>query len=254
VSPSLRGRLLWQAAELQWSQGDYRRAKDHAEAAIALLDQLGTAPLDAIAARHALAMAEHALGNWAQAAELFEANAAFGRETGNDLAVANALSGLGNQALEAGDLSRARVHLEEVAAIARRLRQEPLLANTLVDLGFVALEEAAVDEAAATFQTSLSICRAERATHTLVWVVEGLAAVALARDDPAVATRLLGATGSLRTEIGFAEGYYTIGNEVRERTLEAAREKLGEAQFAEALADGRALSIDEAADAAALVT
>jgi hypothetical protein len=69
-----------------------------------------------------------------------------------------------------------------------------------------------------------------------------------------VATRLLAATGSLRTEFGFVEGYYAIGDEVREQTLEAAREKLGEAEFADALAEGRELSIDEAADAAALVT
>ena len=254
VPPSLRGRLLWHAAEALWAQGDYRRAKDFAEAAIALLDQLGPSTLDAIAARHALAMTEHSLGNWTRAAELFESNAALGRGTGNDLMVANSLSGLGNQALEIGDLSRARAHLEEVAAIARRLHQDPLLANALVDLGFVALNGNAVEEAAAKFRASFSICRAEHATHTLVWAVEGLAAVALARDEPAVATRLLGATGSLRTEIGFAEGYYAIGNEVRERTLAVAREKLGEATFDEALADGRALSMEEAADAAALVT
>jgi predicted ATPase/class 3 adenylate cyclase len=254
VPPALRGRLLWEAAEVLWSLGDYSRAKDHAEAAIALLDQVGTARLDAIAARCALAATEHFLGNRTRARELWESAAALARVAGNDLALALVLSGLGTQALEAHDLSRARVHFEEVAAIARRLRQEPFVANALVDLGFIALAEAAVDEAAAKFQASLSICRAERATHTLVWAVEGLAAVALARDEPAIATRLLAATGSLRTEIGFAEGYYTIGNEVRDRTLEAAREKLGEAEFAEALAEGRELSIDEAAEAAALVT
>jgi predicted ATPase/class 3 adenylate cyclase len=254
VPPLLRGRLLWEAAEVLWSQGDYGRAKDFVEAAIALLDQLGTAPLDAIAARNALAATEQHLGNLTRATELFESSAALAREVGNELLLATALGGLGNQELEARNLSLARVHLEEVAAIARRRRQEPLLANALVDLGFVALEEAAVEEAAAQFQASLSICRAERATHTLVWAVEGLAAVALARDEPALATRLLAATGSLRTEIGFAEEYYTIGNDVRERTLDAAREKLGETEFAAALAEGRALSIDEAADAAALVT
>jgi tetratricopeptide (TPR) repeat protein len=252
--PLLRGRLLWGTAESMWIQGDYRRGKDLAEAAIALLDQLEAATLDAIAARNALAAAEHHLGNVTRAGEIFESAAALARVDGNDLVLAIALSGLGNQALEARNLSRARVHLEEVAAIGRRLRQEPLLANALVDLGFVALEEAAVEEAAAKFHASLSICRVERVTHTLVWAVEGLAAVALARDEPAVATRLLAATDSLRTEFGFAEGYYAIGDEVRERTLEAAREKLGEAEFAEALADGRELSIDETADAAALVT
>jgi hypothetical protein len=117
----------------------------------------------------------------------------------------------------------------------------------------MALAETAVEEAAAQFNASLSICRAERVTHTLVWAVEGLAAVALARDAPGVATRLLAATGSLRAEIGFAEGYYAIGDEVRERTLEDARELLGETAFATAWADGENLSLEELADAAALV-
>jgi non-specific serine/threonine protein kinase len=252
--PPLRGRLLWEVAEVMWGQGDYRRGKEMAEAAIALLDQLGTETLDAIAARNALAASEHHLGNVRRAAEIFESAAALARVTGNDLALAMALSGLGNQALEAGDLFRARTHLEEVAAIGRRLRQEPLLANALVDLGFVALTETgAVEEAAAKFHESLSICRAERVTHTLVWAVEGLAAIALARDAPAVATRLLAATGSLRTEIGFAEGYYAIGDEVRERTLEGARELLGEDAFATAWADGENSSVEELGDEAALV-
>jgi predicted ATPase/class 3 adenylate cyclase len=252
--PPLRGRLLWEVAEVMWGQGDYRRGKEMAEAAIALLDQLGTETLDAIAARNTLAASEHHLGNVRRAAEIFESAAALARVTGNDLALAMALSGLGNQALEAGDLFRARTHLEEVAAIGRRLRQEPLLANALVDLGFVALTETgAVEEAAAKFHESLSICRAERVTHTLVWAVEGLAAIALARDAPAVATRLLAATGSLRTEIGFAEGYYAIGDEVRERTLEGARELLGEDAFATAWADGENSSVEELGDEAALV-
>jgi predicted ATPase/class 3 adenylate cyclase len=254
ASPPLRGRLLWEVAESMWIQGDYRRGKEMAEAAIALLDQLGTETLDAIAARNALAASEHHLGNVRRAAEIFESAEALARVSGNDLALAIALSGLGNQALEAGDLFRARTHLEEVAAIGRRLRQEPLLANALVDLGFVALTETgAVEEAAAKFHESLSICRAERVTHTLVWAVEGLAAIALARDAPAVATRLLAATGSMRTEIGFAQGYYAIGDEVRERTLKGARELLGEAAFATAWADGENSSLEELADAAALV-
>jgi hypothetical protein len=99
----------------------------------------------------------------------------------------------------------------------------------------------------------LSICRAIRVTHTLVWAVEGLAAVALARDLPAVATQLLAATDSLRTEFGFATGYYAIGDEVRERTLKGALEQLGEKALATAWADGENLSFEELANAAILV-
>jgi hypothetical protein len=83
--------------------------------------------------------------------------------------------------------------------------------------------------------------------------VEGLAAVALARGEPAVATQLLGSTGRLRAEVAPPEGYYKIGDETRKQTLETARQLLGEPAFATALAEGESLSLEELTDAAALV-
>ena len=251
--PSLRARLLWLAAEAAYTQGKFDRGRDLAEASIDLLDQLGTEGVDAVAARSALSMCEQALGNTERAAEVFEAAAAMARANGNDLHLALILGNIANQAVESGDFRRARAHLEEVVAITRRLRQAPPLANALVDLGFIALSESAFDEAAEDFAESLSICCAEHVAHTLVWAVEGLAAVALTRDAPAVATRLLAGTGSLRTEIGIPEGYYKIGDEMREHTLEAARELLDEVDFATAWAEGENLSLEEFADAAALM-
>jgi tetratricopeptide (TPR) repeat protein len=251
--PPLRARLLWLAVESAWNRGAYDRGRSLAEASIDLLDRLGTEAVDAFAARNALSMCEQGLGNIARAVEVLDAAVALARASGNDLGLAIALGNMANLALGERDFGRARAHLDEAVEIARRLRQGPVLANTLVDLGFIELAESGVDEAAVDFAASLSICRQERVTHTLVWSVEGLAAVALAREAPAVATGLLATTGSLRTEIGFAEGYYAIGDEVRERTLEGARELLGEAAFATAWLEGENMSLEALADAAALV-
>jgi hypothetical protein len=134
--------------------------------------------------------------------------------------------------------------------LAKRLGQRGHSANALVDLGFVALAEGDVDDGAERFRESLSICREERIRHTLVWAVEGLAAAAAERREPALATQLLAATERLRAELGFDEGYYPLGDEFRERTLASARLTLGEAEYAEAWAEGTALSDDDAADAA----
>jgi hypothetical protein len=106
-----------------------------------------------------------------------------------------------------------------------------------------------LDEAAASFRESLPICRTKRIAHTPIWVLEGIAAIALARGTPTLAVRLLAATDLAKAEQGFAEGYYPIADEVRVRTLEAARENLGEAAFDAAWAEGRRLSIKEAANA-----
>ena len=83
--------------------------------------------------------------------------------------------------------------------------------------------------------------------------MEGLATLALERAKPVEATRLLAATTRPRAELGFAADFYPIGDETRERTLDAARAKLGEAAFAAAWAEGEALSLEAAAEQAALV-
>jgi len=128
-----------------------------------------------------------------------------------------------------------------------------LLANDLVDLGFVALAEARVEDAAEAFRESLGICRAGRFFENLVWAVEGLATLALERAKPIEATRLLAATTRPRAELGLPADFYTIGEELRERTLEATRAKLSEDAFAAAWAEGEALSLEAAAEQAALV-
>ena len=249
----LRARLLWSAADLAWPQGEFNRGKQFAEEALALYDQLGASGPEPIVARYILAVCEQRLGNPERAVEISESGAAMARALGDERLIHFFLSGLANFALEERDFTRARPLLEESVAINRRLKRETSLANDLVDLGFLALGEGRLDEAAASLRASLSICRTERIAHTLIWAVEGIAAVALARDTPIVATRLLAATRLTRDEVGFVEGYYSIADEVRKRTLEAARENLGEVAFAAAWAEGGELSIEEAADAAALV-
>jgi hypothetical protein len=83
-------------------------------------------------------------------------------------------------------------------------------------------------------------------------VVEGLAAVALERGSPVVAATLLAATTQPRAELGIGADFYPIGEEVRDRTRDAARASLGEEAFATAWAEG-ALSLEAAAEKAALV-
>jgi tetratricopeptide (TPR) repeat protein len=235
------------------SDGDYGGARRLAEASLDLYLRLPDSTAEALGVRITVAICEALLGNTRRAAELLEAAAVSARASGNDLELAMVVSSLGNLALDQRDFRGARTYFEEAMELTRRLRQPPLLANTLSDLGFVDLAESAVDEAAAHFTESLSICRAEHLTPTLVWTGEGLAAVALARGEPAVATQLLGSTGRLRAEVGSPEGYYKIGDETRKQTLETARQLLGEPAFATALAEGESLSLEELTDAAALV-
>ena len=53
-----------------------------------------------------------------------------------------------------------------------------------MDLGFIALAQNRLDDAERFMRESLDLCRAERLGDLIPWVVEGVAAVALARGSP----------------------------------------------------------------------
>ena len=244
----LRARALRQLADVVVRQGDFVRGRELMEAAVVLHQELGKGGLEALHAHIMLAICEHKLGNSERALELYDAV----RASGDERVLSTTLNNLGNMALEEHDHTRARAHFEESAAINRRLKQEVGLANNLLDLGFVALADARAEDAARAFRESLGICRAERLEDLLVWVVEGVAAVAVDGGAPIIAATLLGATTRSRAELALAADFYPIAEEMRERTLDAARGKLGEAEFAAAWAEGEALSLEEAAEKAAL--
>ena len=131
---------------------------------------------------------------------------------------------------------------------------ETQLANSLVDLGFAALAENRGEAAATAFRESLSLVRTtERSRPGLIWAVEGLASVSFDRGRAAEAVRLHAATTRLRAELRIPADYFLIGQEIRERTLQGAREQLGEAAFVAAWEEGEGLSLEEAGEAASRI-
>ena len=156
-------------------------------------------------------------------------------------------------ALNERDFVSARPYIEEAAALHRRLGQQRRLGNDLVDLGFIALAENRREAAATALRESLSLVLAERSIGRPALGSGGARALSLDRGDAAQAVRLLAATTRPRAEIGIASAYYPIGEEMRERTLQAAREQLGEAAFAAAWEDGEGLSLEEAGEAASRI-
>jgi MalT-like TPR region len=176
------------------------------------------------------------------------------RADGDEIVLAIGLNNLGNLALNEGDLVSARAYIEESAALNRRLGQQDSTTNDLIDLGFIALAENRLDAAANALRESLALGRAERSSpDKLIWAVEGLAALSLDRGDAVAAVRLLAATTRPRAELGIPSDLSPIGEELREQTLQGAREKLGEAAFAAAWEEGDQLSLDEAVESASRI-
>jgi predicted ATPase/DNA-binding SARP family transcriptional activator len=249
----LRARTLFLASTLDWRLGNARGGKDLAEAALALHRKLGTSGREAVVAYIALALCESKLGNFERAGELYELAAATAREVNDERSLAVIAHNVASDALDQRDFARARPYFGDSVSISRRLKSQALLANSLSGLGVAALAGGRLDDATAAFRESLVICRAERLAATLVSVVEGLAAVALERDAATEAVRLLASTTRPRSELGFAADFDPIQDDLRKQTLAAARARLGEAAFAVAWAEGEHLSVDAAAERAALI-
>jgi predicted ATPase len=228
-------------------QGDYARGKELAQSAIRLYEASGTESDELRHAYITLAINEHKLGNVARAREIYEAV----RADADARSLGTILGNLGNMALDDHDYAAARAYLEEAVATHRRLAHQSALANNLMDLGFIALSEARLDEAVPFLRECLTICRAERLGDLLPWAVEAVAALALARGSPSEAVRLLAATTSTREELAMSVDFYPVAEETRERTLDAARAELSEAEFAAAWGEGEALSLEAAAERAA---
>jgi non-specific serine/threonine protein kinase len=75
--------------------------------------------------------------------------------------------------------------------------------------------------------------------------LQGLAAVAGARDDPRRAARLIGAAETLLESSGVPL-YAQVDHELSRRVADAARERLGEQAWNAARDEGRAMAFDEA--------
>jgi predicted ATPase len=243
VAAELRVRALLAAANFSWRQGDFARGKAFAEEARSLVAQHGVP--GSLAASLALANCEQ-FDNPERAIELYESALRQARADGDDIVSGVALGNLGNIALNERDLVSARAYIEESAALHRRSGQQGTLANDLIDLGTIALAENRRDAAATAFRESLALCRAVGSTDILLWAVEGLAAVALDHGDAVKAVRLLAAMTRPRAELGLTSDFFLIGDEMRERTLQNAREQLGEGGFAGAWEEGEGLSLEEA--------
>jgi tetratricopeptide (TPR) repeat protein len=240
------------AAIAAWTHGDYRHGKELANAR--LLEELGTSGRELTSTYFTLAVCERHLGNVVRSEELFEQASVLARADHDERMFSLIVNARGNSAHSQRRYAEARVQLEESLAIERRLDLLGAPSNNLVDLGFIALAETRIDDADTSFRESLAIYRAEEIVdENVIYSVEGFAEVALARRDPARAARLLAATTRPRAKVTYASDFYPIGEETRERTLEAARAALDEAEFAAAWAEGEALSLEAAADMAAAV-
>jgi DNA-binding CsgD family transcriptional regulator len=180
---------------------------------------------------------------YADAIPLLEEGLLRCRAVGDDYGAALALVGLSSSAAIRGDPARAQLLVEEALELYRSVGDVRFVAMTQTQLGAMLAMAGQLDEAAGLLAEALAGHRAagERVfvPYNLMW--QGV--VAALTDRPVSAARWLAAAEAHREALG---GVMTpSSSRPIAQAMDRIRSRLGEAEFEEAWATGRRLSLDE---------
>jgi DNA-binding NarL/FixJ family response regulator len=281
-----RGEALNGAGVLARNQSDYERAQEWLEESLVLRRDLGDKAGTSMVLVD-LGTVAGDRGDVGQAAEFFEKSLRLKKELGDTWGTALVLGNLGVAAHHRGDLADAAALLQESLELFRVLGDKGSVAWTSGTLGEVAEDQNDYEKAAASYQGSLALYRkvgdkegiAEltRSLGRIAQVqsdygraatlydeslrlnkelgerlgiardLEGMAALRAARGRSESATRLWAAAEVLHEEI--SAPLENVERAKHEALTSAARQTLGEAAFANAWAEGRKLSPEQALEA-----
>jgi predicted ATPase/class 3 adenylate cyclase len=277
---AVRVGALYGAGLLSWNQGDLGRAQEYLGHALqifrALADRRGaarslhvlghcaymearleeTADLFGESLAHFRALSDRTeiglltndlgcltrdRGDLAGAAALLEESLAVFRSLGNEWGVTAGLREMGSVAWGRGDLARAVDLHAEALALYEGTGDEQGTAYCLYSLGKLALARAEPEQARSYFRESLRIRWRHTLKHAVGESLEGLAQ-ADAAHAPARAARLFGAAEALREAIG--SPLPQTDRPQHERAVAEARARLGDEDFTNAWAVGRAARLE----------
>jgi DNA-binding CsgD family transcriptional regulator len=195
-----------------------------------------------------LAITTHELGDTARAKEILEEGIALCREVGYTYQLCELLESRGYVALLDGEYERGVALSEEAAALCRERGYKSGFEWALDNLGWAALLQDDHERASAYYEESLSLCKELNDKLTASESLNGLACVAGAQGEAERATRLFGAAKAQRLA---QREPVTFRRQLEvdawcEPYLRAARSRLGETSWDTALAEGKAMTFEEA--------
>jgi predicted ATPase len=241
----VRTRLLAHggAAVLAQYRGDLEAARRHFELCVRIGREIGD-DVHVNASSHGLGVVAFRQGDVATARAYFQAGEARARESGESRLLAQSLVGLADIARLEGDWAAACSGLAELVTILRREGVPSILSTALSNFGAAACEAGDLTTATACYREALTLSEGLGFKSALSYTLGGLGAVAARRGAPERAARLAGAAEALREDIGYE--LEPADRAFRDRYVAETRAALGEAAFAEATAEGRAMTLGEA--------
>ncbi len=234
---------LLSLAEVPRSRGDYARTRAMWEESFALFREVGdTAYIGWLL--FLLGDMARLEGDFTQGKALLEESMMLSQKVGNKLYLATALNSLGRLALAQRHDEQARALFEESAALDRELgsyRGPNSGTLALINLGLMALDAGDHGRAAGCFMEGLSAAQATSSTAYVILCLAGLGRVALSEGNLTQAARLLGTVEAIAKN-----GPWAIDLVEYAPTLTVTDDQLDRQEYAEAWAEGNAMSLEQA--------
>jgi predicted ATPase/class 3 adenylate cyclase len=232
-------KALCELSYLADRQGDHEQAKAYAGQALRISREIGDGEGVWRALIRLGGLAQDAR-EYERARTLYEESLALARGVGDSRLIGMSLGDLGLLARDEGDYERATV-LQRESLTCARLNANPMtVAIALANLAEVMLLRDCREEARALAAESLLICDATASPDLMAACLEIIGAIAAEQGDGDRAARLCGAANRLREELGTTLPPFE--RELNERALAAVQRELGEAAYAAAWAQGRAMT------------
>jgi predicted ATPase/DNA-binding CsgD family transcriptional regulator/DNA-binding XRE family transcriptional regulator len=244
---------LFALGTLALDQADFTRARSLLEESLAVRQEMGYKQLIAWSLR-ALGRVLFAQGDHARAYVLVEESLALCREIHDKISSAYALDLLGRFAFARGDTGTARALLEEGLALFRALGWQRKTAYALCHVARVAAEQGDDAAARAMYEESLALFRQIDDTAGMAFCLQGWGALVARQGELVWATRLWGAAETLSAVSSPQRFSLPVEHAAYERTdferiVSIVRTQLGADAFANAWAEGRTMTPEQALSA-----
>ena len=245
ITAPVRAKALNGAGWLAMWQGEYARAEGLCQESLELYRELHDARRMGLAL-YRLGWIASMRDNYARASTVLEESLACYRAVGDQTRLAFSLVALAFTALRHPDQSespRVRAQLEESLALFRAARLRLYISYVLYQLGRVTARLGDLPAAYAYYQESLALFQELDDQGSLAACLEGWGAVVARQGDAAWAARLWGKAEMLRAAGGPSDLFNLPATpEDQERMRAVVRAQLGEQAYAQALAEGRAIT------------
>jgi predicted ATPase/DNA-binding CsgD family transcriptional regulator len=249
IESSLAASLRIMLAGPVWIRGDYEKAKMLLEESLALSRRSDDKVRIAEAHFQLGCMSGNStsLDETARAKKYYEEGIAVCREVDYPYRLPELLLSLGYILMLEGDYKRGVALNEEAVAICQEHGYRRSLNFALGNLGWAALLQGDHERARTFYQESVMVCKELGDKMVASDGLEGMACLCAAEGEALRAARLFGAAQALCEAVGAVAFELTPEEEAwREPYRVTARSQLGEAEWGKALAQGRAMELEEA--------